>query len=464
VTKKKTFFWEIMLAFAVADCLNFLLAREDPGFLQSVLHPYWIIILLVAARYGFVPGLAAGIFAALHVFAALFRGLPTRNAIEKMLESQGFVLPVAFVLVGVLLGDIRQRSMDTEEEKKRALAEKEEALRVSREKLEGLEKARRILEARIVGETTTLKTLYQSARNFESLDLDEIYRGCLKILVEHFHVHQASLYMHEGDYFVLKATQGWPEGRHPEGKVFAEESMMQIVLWENKPITIKDILAWKDSHRYAASYGELLAMIPLRDGEGRAEGVVNIEKMDFLAYNRPTLEMIETVVEWAALALDNVRFFQATKSQLVLDETYGIYNFRHFENVLASEFERAGRYDLKFTVALAKIERYGFMGDETQKLVARALVALLNRFLESTDMVFKYRFDGTFAVIAPMRSKAEMDACFLEVERAFRECVPEGMRTQGPVLLASSTEYLQGMQEASEMTLPLLKECRITWA
>lgn len=458
--KRWAFVPETIVLFVLLDALNFLFFRADLGFRKFPLHPYWIPVLLMAGRYGFTPGIFAGSLAAVHSLVLLFMKLPTRSQLEQFAESGELLLPIAFVAVGILLGDIRQKSIRSEEEKEAVIHEKEDLLKRLKDSFESSERGRKVLEARIVGQTTTMKTLYDAASKLNALHPEDVYHGCLEILAQHFQVHRSSLYRKEGNYYELKATWGW-EGGQVEGKIPCEKSIMHLAFEENRTVTVRDILARKDSHQYIDEYGKVLAMVPIRGASGEPVGIINLEQMDFLALNRPNLEMIELLADWTSQALSHVEFLAKTRAQLIRAED-DLYSYSYFQKVLQDEWRRAKHYGLDLTVAILKLERFGFCDEKAQRWLLHALKVAMLRNLEASDGLFHYQFEGTFAVIAPMRKKAEvlqdLGKAAKELETlAGREATAVGK----PKLILSAIEFHKGMQQPSEMLETALKECGI---
>ncbi len=61
---------EMVAGLGILVALNLLLFRNDLGFTNADPHPFWLVILPVAARYGALPGYAVGALAAV-VYLAL---------------------------------------------------------------------------------------------------------------------------------------------------------------------------------------------------------------------------------------------------------------------------------------------------------------------------------------------------------------------------------------------------------
>ncbi|HNV86969.1 MAG TPA: GAF domain-containing protein [Candidatus Omnitrophota bacterium] len=453
-------FSEIFISFLVLDCINFLFFRDDPGFLRAPLHPYWLVVLFAASRYGFVPGLTAGFLASVQILLVLFRGIPTKTEFEKILEVQGLVLPAAFFFAGVFLGELRQKYLNAEEDMRKALKEKSKLFDGMKKQLEMSEKVKEVLETRIVGQTATVKTLYETARKFEALSPEEICRGCLEMLNAHLHVQGASLYFLEGEYWVLKSAVGKTAEQVVEGKISREKSMMALVLREKRSLAVKDILNIPDSDRYIEEYNRVLAMIPVYSSEGAVAGVVNVEKMDFLNFHKANLQLIELVVDWTGKALQNVRFYRDAQRKQIFDEDYQIYHFQHFERVLRLEFLRAVKYRLPLSVLMGKINHYGIFEEPVQRILSRTIISLLKRDLDDTDMIFRYRYDGTFSAVCPMKSREALEEKLKRLLNEFEEAT-RGARSDGPrpdfVVAAEEIDFR--MADYRDLLNPALTRC-----
>ena len=460
--KKRAYIYETISAFILIDCLNFIFFWQDPGFLTLSLHPYWIIVLLIASRYGFSGGLFSGFCAGAQALFFMCQDVSSLSGIERVIESKGVILPVSFLFIGIVLGGIRQKYIHKYETVENELDDVSKSLESINKRFETEEKARKVLEARIIGETATVKTLYGSSKHFESLDIDNIFIGCLDVMQDGFHVEKASFYLLEEDYFVLKASKGWENEELVEGKISKDKCIMNLAVDEDRYITIKDILNRRDSNQFIDQYGQVLAMFPVRNSRGKGVGVVNIEKMDFLHYNTPNLNMIELIVEWAGRALYNRLFLNSLESRMINDDNLGIFEFNHFQNVSRSEFIRAKQFKLDLTVFFIKIDRYGFLNEKTQELVAKSLVSLLKKYLHETDMLFKYRFDGIFCVLSPMFKKDSLKSVIRKVESEFYRVISNSHSDEKHIKLVSGgQEYTNCMTDIKVFLTPALKECNI---
>ena len=456
--QRKSYVLEIILAFLLLDFLNFYFFKNDMGFLHTPLHPYWLIVLFIPTRYGFTSGFMAGVIAGIHVVLFSLGHFPLRMDIEKIAEAHGLDLPVAFVLTGLFLGAVRQKYKDSEEQKERELKESREILEDLKKTAETTERARRVLEGRIVGETTTVRTLYEAAKKFDSLDLQSVYQGCLNILVGHLKVEKASLYIKDGEYLILKSSYGWTQGKASAGKLAFKDSIMSIAFEKKEIVTIKDILKRQDAKKHEAQYEEILAMIPFLNSVNEIVGVVNIEKLDFFQFNKPNLELMQIIIDWASRAIDNKLAYEKMKSQLIFDEQEEIYSNNYFKTALEKEFIKAKEHHLKLAVGFIKLEHFGFLEERVKTLVSRRVVAYLKKVASSSDLIFHYKFEGTYAVLSPLKDQVVLQATFKEFEKTYKQAT-DGIIL--PELILSTGELGGKIEDPLTWINIVLKNCRM---
>lgn len=319
--KKYTYIPEIVFFFFICDCLNYLYFRNDMGFFNFRLNPYWIIILLISSRYGFIAGFTSGLVAAVHMFYFIFGGVPTRMGIEKFAESGEFALPIAFILSSLFLGAVRQKYKAQEEEKNIALQKNEKELELIQQEMKIEKNTRELFEDQIIGDAIIVKILYEASVKFEKLEMQGICDECMKILERAFNVKKASLYIKEGSRMFLKSSLGWKEEEAGCNKsVFIKESVMGIAIEEGKLVTIKDIVKRNDFFVFKPQLKNILAMIPMKNNSGDVTGIVNIEKMDFVLFNNHKLKLMQLIVKWAGQAIGSKQVYADAGNGLIFSK------------------------------------------------------------------------------------------------------------------------------------------------
>jgi len=121
---------------------------------------------------------------------------------------------------------------------------------------------------------------------------------------------------------------------------------------------------------------------PLGGAEGgeRVVGIVSIARGD-RRFNRGERELLSYLTAQAKVSVENVDLHETVQRQAVTDELTGLFNHRRFQEVMATEVERARRYDQEMGLIMLDLDNfkrvndtYGHMqGDMVLREVARVL-------------------------------------------------------------------------------------------
>ena len=172
--------------------------------------------------------------------------------------------------------------------------------------------------------------------------------------------------------------------------------------------------------------------VPLLDHEEHMLGLFDVyNPEDGLLPSATTLQMLEILANVAASAIENARYGEAMRQLAITDGLTGLYNHRHFQEMLGNEVERAERYGLTFTLLMMDLDLFKTVndrlghprGDEALREVA----AVLTREARASDFVARYGGEE-FVMILPGTSSKQATAAAERVRagvRAIALPVPE---------------------------------------
>lgn len=415
---------EIIFYYLIIDSIYFLFFLDD---LNIGYDFYWIPIVLISIRYGLALGITSAVLAVMHLVFFAFHGIPTKLAFEIYLESYEYLYPIAFLAGAFVIGSIRQKQLDRENSLQKKLTEKEEEIELIEKDNMIMRGEVRELEKRAVGSFSSMQTLYNMAKKLEALDEIKIFSGCLEIIRDHFSVEKSSLYMRESGYFVLKASSGWEGGLAAEGKIIESNSIMNLVVKEKKILTIKELLLLPDFNQFLSETEKLLALVPIITRNGDVIGVVNIEKIDFFAYNTHNLNLIALVCEWTSYSLENKKLYEKLASALIKDETTNLYTVNFFYHQYDYAYKKAHQLKESFILTILKINSFGFFEDERQQLLHQTVSALLLDVFSEIDQVFMFEFSGTYAVLSPKQTIQDVEKTLLSLANTFYDIVKQAI-------------------------------------
>lgn len=116
-------------------------------------------------------------------------------------------------------------------------------------------------------------------------------------------------------------------------------------------------------------------------------------------------------------------FYSRMKQQNWLDALTNVFNRKYFDNLLATELQRASRYEHSLSVILLDVDGLKAVNEEfdtqTGDLVLQQLSRILERSLRSVDILARYGGDE-FAIMLPETKKAHTDNTAARIIRNVR--------------------------------------------
>ncbi|HHX45338.1 MAG TPA: diguanylate cyclase [Chloroflexi bacterium] len=153
---------------------------------------------------------------------------------------------------------------------------------------------------------------------------------------------------------------------------------------------------------------------------GDAEGVVAMARHAHEPWTEETLRLFHVLATQGGTALANARLFARTRELATRDGVTGIYNHRHFFELLENEISRSERHNLPLAVIMLDIDRGAFddvasrgvglkaINDTFGHQAGDALLRDVAGYLESTvrraDSIARYGGDE-FVILAPQTSR-----------------------------------------------------------
>lgn len=386
---------EVILGLAAITFVNFMLFRNNMGFVGTTPHPYWLVVLPVAARYGFKAGLSAGVLS-----AALALGLAFPARMAWGLSGLGdlfFGDPLGFILAGLILGEIREVHKRQHAELASLHADQSREMETLKTHYQALVLAKQEIDGRIITQEQTLSTLRETAQALDSLQEDELYPAVLDILVKYLGAEAASIYAMKGDRLVLAASTGQWENR-------CEAPVMGVGLvgraLSGGQAVSADAVDLSVGGEENPDVDALIAA-PVRGDKGRILGVLAVERLPFVKFNEQTMRMTALVAGWCGDALENALLYKRTKARTIDDEITGAYTADYLEKRLDEEISRSRRY--KTPLGVLVLESAGLTDlDEQARTAAMAdLNMALKQVLRNLDLVFHSRSPGQYIVVMP---------------------------------------------------------------
>lgn len=423
---RSTWLLETILGLAAITVVNLLLYRQDIGFSRAVPHPFWAVIILMAARYGFRAGLVSGVLSGALYFVLRAQAVDTLD----VAELRSFSLwgrPILFTAVGVLLGELRQLQIVRYKNLEKKAQEQERELQVLQQHYEALSTAKQEIDTRIISQEQTLSTLYEAAHGLRSLEEKDIYPTVLAMLHDHLKVEDSCIYLIEGDQLRLKARLGPPEIQRPKTLSLAA-SMIGEAITQREAISLDMVLDG------APSGDSPLAVAPVMGLAGRRVfGALVVWTMPFIKFTPDSVNMIALMADWCGESVDNARIYQQTKDKLIADETIDAYTPEYLRQRLEEEFTRARRYDLSLSLLVLEFPKFQGVSDADREDILLTLSLVLKNWTRNIDLLFLGDTPGLFVLLLPNTNLEGGRVVARNIMHTF-ETLKEGMKEQDSAL------------------------------
>ncbi len=398
----------LAFTFLALGAVNFSLFPYDPGFLTVAPNPYLIAVLVGAAQFGLAGGLWSALLTLLLVLA---QGSLARPASFGVGFSWAAYLPVAVpaVVVALVAGEIREHSKKQifrlqdlrrklEAENKRI---KEQLLAVTQVKEE--------LEQRILGQETTVHSLYKATKELETLEEDQVYQGILRVTAKFTGARKASLYIidYSVDQAQKVASLGWDPDPRPT-RFPLDHPLIERLLERPGILTVKEIrndpqleAQWQNGEPHALVYVPIVA-------QSVVLAFLTVEEIPFIKLNAPTIRILAMIADLAAPAITNVVRFAELQAKDQIDKLTELRNAHYFRQAVEKELRRTIRHNLHLSILAFEITNLDQIetrfSAETRDLVVKVVGKLIQRNLREIDVVCAGPRRGTYYVMLPLTS------------------------------------------------------------
>ncbi len=435
-----TAYVEIAIGYIVLVTLNLLLFREDNwGYFDANPHPFWLIIIPVAARYGAMPGYAAGAIAA--ILYVIFIVLQPRSVFTiDILSSQAILNPVLFLVVAGGLGELRESQKRAHKDLAARYDQIEADLQDLAQRYLTAVEINREMQRRIVAQASTVTTLYQAAKGLEELEIDQLAPAVLELVTTFAEAESCAVYLRQGNRFVLKA--GRPEepdfARPPELDV--SQGMPAMALIERRTVTVRDLLS--EASPAEVMRHRLLMMTPLIGHNDEVIGMLVVEKLPFLRFTPSAVKLFGLLGDWASTAFQTALRFQETRDRNIEDELTGAYSWSYWTKRLGQEVPRARQYGLALSVVAVRIEDYYVIPPVKLPSVQQALALVFRQCIRPIDILGKPPDADLFVIALPHMGPEEANALASRISHEVDRFGFKPFDTEQPLEVATSVSTL----------------------
>jgi diguanylate cyclase (GGDEF)-like protein len=182
-----------------------------------------------------------------------------------------------------------------------------------------------------------------------------------------------------------------------------------------------------------------LAMLPLV-AKGQSIGLIELFSKSAITWNAELLELVRTMANEAAMALENARLYEDARKLADRDPLTGFYNHRFLHERLGEEVVRTQRARRELSVLMLDVDDFKLVNDTFGHLFGDRVLTwtaeLIRSTLRASDIPARYGGDE-FAIILPETDAAEARSAAERILDAFRQHAFVGEQ-RGPVPIGAS--------------------------
>lgn len=403
--------WLEMILALVALLLIDTLFGDHTRFWVSNPHPFWFIVLLIAAKYGSKEGLLAAVLCSI---ALLFGNMPEQQAHQDSYAYALFVLklPLLWLVSAVVFGELRQMHMRERDKLETSLLESEEREQHIAQSYEWVKQLKDLLELRMAGQLRSSISAYHAAKAMESLSPTEVMSGLEELVRSTLHPEQFSVYTLSEGSLSVAITHGWKESDNFSRDIASNNPIYKAVIGEQRVLCVAN-----NQHERILA-GQAMLVGPLLDREsGEVVGMLKIEKLGFTDLHLSNIEAFTTICDWAGMAVVNARKYQSAKADSIVNPDHNLLTFgyfKRFNSFISALAERVGFDVSMITVKLGNSD--GFDA-ETRTRIARALGEAVDTVLRNVDLAFDHQENSEqYSIVLPATNKKGADIVVKKIE------------------------------------------------
>ncbi len=391
--------FEIIIGLIVLVLIDLIFGDGDMYYDVNP-HPFWLIVILVAAQYGANEALLA---AALSTLVFLIGGLPARAEDVDIFTYYYDILinPILWFSIGLLAGVFTERHLRTITRLEHELQQSQEREEKISESYTYVRDRKEELEVQISGKLTSSVQAYRAAKAIEKLNPHDVLKGVEDLIGAILSPQSFSVYLLHDDKLTASIMHGWgQEGRY-HAEFGSHTPIYQQVIGNQQTLCIVN-----SDHEITLDRQGVLAGPIIDPNTKRVMGMLKIEQMDFVNLSLNNIETFKALCEWIASSLVNAENYQVVKADTVINPDHNLMTYNFFQrqsNYLLHLAKRVGFDVSMIVVRITDPQKI----DETERLsVARQLSQSVKNVLRNVDLAFEYQTDGEeYSILLPATSQ-----------------------------------------------------------
>jgi GGDEF domain-containing protein len=381
-------FWEINIFALILIVINIIFFPSDPGYarIHSIaINPFLLFVLFIVFRYGSNWGFYSVIISTLYFIIMPPHGMDLYRLIDI----------VIFFVILLFLGPIQAGYVKKIRELEEDLQKSDSKYRELNERYEINSFLKDNYERKILTQTSTMTDLYQDARNMQNLEMDGLYKEIPETVIKYVEAEKVTLYILEGNLLHLKAYAGYYDDEEaPKDRKEIREAPYNIVFEKKELISIS-----QEKFKETVLSDMPVYIAPLKKNDGEIFGVLNVNTISFLKFNRVTERIFLLLSDWCSKAIENAMSYKISEGRRIIRPDTQIFKYEYFSMRLEEAFLAAKNTGVDFILVLIKILDWQKLPSAKETSVLKFVSRIIGEHVKDFDLLAHFEQECEFAVL-----------------------------------------------------------------
>lgn len=427
-------------------------------------HPYWLVVLPMAAARGLVAGLlAAGVASVLYAIGA------AQAVTDAVFTFRNMTEPLLFFAVAFFAGELHDEGLLKRRKGERRIKDLEERTEQLRQQRDVLTDANRELEKRIVDDSVQFGNLIQAARRIERAGRQEVFDLALEMAEEHCGAAASVLMLLEDGTLDYLCHRGFPSDEIGKRLAIARQSAF-VKRAVSEGVAVNGL----DPSEVAPQEGPLV-VAPLFDAGGVVKALMCLDEIPLARLNESTVTVFLGIADWASAALARLTRGADAPAPRAAGFSVGpevdlwLGTVAELGKRLRVELARSSRYGVPTSFLTVQATDWKDATREGIDALDRFILMHFTTGLRPSDGIYRFGYPGAYLLVLAgtslkgaevVRTRLERRVAYTPSPFGAVEIVATGPDTEAPDLMSLIARCARNFRERSR--LPLEARCPVT--
>lgn len=260
-----------------------------------------------------------------------------------------------------------------------------------------------------------------------TLEIREILQKIMETIGDYFRPTNWSLLLldENTDELHFEVAVGKVSERIKDIRIKKGEGIAGWVALHGEPLLVPDVhqdprfLRAVDKASNFATESIIAVPMKIKD---KVLGVIElINKEEFNPLSKRDMEVLTTVADYAAIALENSRNYQRIQELTITDDISGLYNSRYLHQIIKNEIDTYERYHNPFSIIFFDLDLFKQVNDTYGHLVGSQMLhkvaKVISKIIRKVDLAVRYGGDE-FVIVLPQANKKQAHAAAKRLRNA----------------------------------------------